>query len=528
MSPREHAAALLIVRLGSNMIPPRAADADADGVAALLRRWPIGGVILFNGRWPETRATLERLQALSAEGLLVTTDMERGLGQQVAGAGTHPHLAALAAGVAAGRADLDLVRDVAAQSAREALACGVHVTFSPVADVDREPRNPIIGDRAFGADPERAAALVAAFVEGARSAGQLTTAKHFPGHGGTVGDSHAELPTVTDGRDVLERSDLVPFRAAIEAGVDLVMTAHVAVPALDPTGVPATLSAPILRGLLRDTLGFEGAVVTDSLHMAGIKSDDYTEGELAVEMLRAGVDLFVDPEDPEAIIEAIGAAVDAGTLEASRLEAAVARVRALRARLRERFGDDVFRDASAAYPPETVPSRALAASAERAAAAALSTAWGTLPDLQDGAGTLVVALRPQLRPTDPETLPFAEAVVRTLPAAEVVVLSASDPDDRLADVRARVDGARRVVLATVVRPAAWHAFGLAERERSLALHLLAARPSTLVVLGGARGLAGLRSAESALVTYSDAPSSQRAAAAALARGGRPTPAMPSA
>ena len=521
MTPREKAAGLLIVRLGSNMIPPRSAEADADGVAALLERWPIGGLILFNGSWPETRATLSRLQALSADGLLVTTDMERGLGQQVAGASTHPHLGALAAGVAGGRADLDLVRSLAEQSAREALACGVHVTFSPVADVDREPRNPIIGDRAFGSDASRAADLVAAFVEGAQAGGQLCTAKHFPGHGGTVGDSHAELPQVTDDRETLDATDFVPFRAAIAAGVDLVMTAHVSVPALDPSGVPATLSAPILRGLLRDELGFEGAVVTDSLHMAGIKSDEHAEGELAVEMLRAGVDLFVDPEDPEAIIEAIGAAVESGALDGALLDAAHARVATLRARLRDRFGDAVFRDPSAAHPPETVGAEAHAESARRAAAAALSLAWGALPDLGDGDSALVVALRPTLRPTDPVPLPFAEAISGLLPGAEVAVLTPDAPEATLDAVRERARSARRVVLATVVRPAAWHAFGLAERERALALDLLAACPATLVVLGGTRGLAGLRSAATALVTYSDAPSSQRAAAAAVARGALP-------
>ena len=518
MSPRDQAAGLLIVRLGSNMTPPRAAEADADAVAALMDRWPIGGLILFNGSWPETRATLARLQARSDAGLLVTTDMERGLGQQVAGASTHPHLAALAAAVASGRADDGLVREVAEQSAREALACGVHVTFSPVADVDREARNPIIGDRAFGPDPALAARLVAAFVEGAQAGGQLCTAKHFPGHGGTVGDSHAELPTVTDDRKTLDATDLVPFRAAVAAGVDLVMTAHVAVPALDPTGVPATLSAPILRDLLRGELGFEGAVVTDSLHMAGIKSDRQSEGELAVEMLRAGVDLFVDPESPEAIIEAVGAAVEGGSLDPAVLDAAHARVAALRARLRARFGDAVFRDPALAYPPDVVGDAAHAATAQRAARAAVETAWGRLPDLGDGDGVLVVALRPSLRPTDPVPLPFAEAVASALPRAEVAVLTADAPAAVLDQVRARADAARRVVLATVVRPAAWHAFGLAERETALALDLLARRPSTLVVLGGRRGLAGLRSAESAILTHSEAPASQRAAAEALARG----------
>ncbi|HEX8297873.1 MAG TPA: glycoside hydrolase family 3 N-terminal domain-containing protein, partial [Rubricoccaceae bacterium] len=351
MTPTEKAAGLLIVRLGNNLPPARTADEQADSVARLLGEHPVGGLILFNGRWPETRETLMRLQAHSDAGLLVTTDMERGFGQQAPGATVYPH-----AGAFARLPDPDAeaaVREMAAQSSREALAAGVHVTYSPVADVDRNPANPIIGARAYGPNPERAARLVAAFVAGVHDAGQIATAKHFPGHGGTSEDSHATTPTVTDSREVLEATDLVPFRAAVAAGVDAVMTAHIAVPALDPSGLIATRSAPILRGLLRDELGFNGVVVTDSLQMAGAKEADRTEADLAADLLAAGVDLFVDAVDPAALIIGLGRAVEDGQLDEALLDAALARVQRLRARLTARFGAGLFRDPGLAYGPET-------------------------------------------------------------------------------------------------------------------------------------------------------------------------------
>ena len=336
---RDKAAGLLVVRLGSNMKPPRRAEKDAAGVLDLIRRHPIGGVILFNGAWPETGETLAGLQREARRPLLVMTDMERGLGQQVAGATTFPH--ARAFGALGDEAEA-MTERFARASAREALACGVHVTFAPVADVNRNPDNPIIATRAFGEEPERVAALAAAYVRGCRAEGLLSTAKHFPGHGNTAEDSHAVLPTVPDSRAVLEQTDLVPFRAALDAGCELVMTAHVAYPALDPSGRPATLSAPILRGLLRDDLGFAGVVISDSLHMGGIQAEGRTEAELAVEQIRAGVDLLLDAQDPEAIIAGVADAVARGDLDEARLDEALARVEHLRDRLTDRFGGDVF------------------------------------------------------------------------------------------------------------------------------------------------------------------------------------------
>lgn len=516
LTPAEKAAGLLVVRLGNNLPPAKTASEQEDEVAALLDRHPIGGLILFNGRWPETRDTLNRLQARSDRGLLVTTDMERGFGQQVAGGTVYPHAAAFAHAAVSEADAAETVRQFARQASEEALACGIHVTYSPVADVDRNEANPIIGARAFSDDPQQAGALAAAFVEGVHEAGQFATAKHFPGHGGTEGDSHAELPMVEDDRATLEATDLVPFRAAIAAGVDLVMTAHVVFPALDASGLPATRSRAILHDLLRGELGFDGVVVTDSLQMAGAKDAAKTEAEVAVELLEAGVDLFVDAVDPEAIIAGLAEAVESGRLDEALLDAALARVDRLRQRFRERFGAEAFRT-----PP--VPASVVAAPEHEALAAkvareAIEVVRQPLPDLGDGTGTLVIFVKRAPLPGEPETMPLGEAVARLLPGAVYRELEPTheDQDDDFDRIRLEANDAERLVIATVARPAAWHAFGLEARERRFVQRLMEAHPTTFVVMGDQRGLRGYDACEAALVAYSDVPASQVAVVERLA------------
>ena len=232
----DQAAQLLFVRIGSNMPPARTVAEDADRIAALLDRCPIGGLVLFNGTVDETPEALAKLQRQSRFPLLVGADMERGAGQQVRGATVFPHAMAFSAVGAEGPWLLEAAARVAG---REALSCGIHLTFSPVADVNSDPRNPIIATRAFSSDAAEASHFVEAFLRGSRAAGILTTAKHYPGHGNTHTDSHDGLPVVTRDADTLAAVDLAPFRAAMHAGVDAVMTAHVALhhrvgPDLDP------------------------------------------------------------------------------------------------------------------------------------------------------------------------------------------------------------------------------------------------------------------------------------------------------
>ena len=229
--------------------------------------------------------------------------------------------------------DLTLTREAGRVVGAELAALGVDLDLAPVADVNSNPDNPVIGTRSFGTDPRRAAEHVAAWVTGLQESGVAGCAKHFPGHGDTSQDSHLALPTVDAGLDVLRDRELVPFTAAVGAGVAAVMTSHLVVPALDP-GVPATLSTPILGGLLRDRLGFTGVIVTDALDMAGV-SDGRGIPEAAVLSLAAGADLLCLGADKDvdlvrAVQAAILDAVASGRLTDGRLTEAAQRVTTLR------------------------------------------------------------------------------------------------------------------------------------------------------------------------------------------------------
>jgi beta-glucosidase len=209
-------------------------------------------------------------------------------------------------------------------TAQEALALGINWILAPIADVNNNPDNPVINIRAFGDRPEIVSALVTAFIKGAKQYSVLTTAKHFPGHGDTATDSHLHLPVLSHSPERLAAVELPPFQAAIAAGVDTVMTAHLQIPAWDREN-PATLSAAILTGQLRENLGFEGLIVTDALIMGGV-TQIASPGEVAVRALEAGADILLMPPDPVETIEAVWAAVESGRLTEARIEQSVHRI----------------------------------------------------------------------------------------------------------------------------------------------------------------------------------------------------------
>jgi beta-glucosidase-like glycosyl hydrolase len=286
----------------------------------------VGGFILFGGEADAVRRLTAELRERARYPLLIASDLERGAGQQFRGATPLPPAAAI------GWLDDEAVAERAGElTAREARALGVNWIYAPVADVDLEPENPIIGVRAFGDRPDAVARQVAAWVRGCRRGGALSCAKHFPGHGRTVGDSHIERPTVAAPREVLDE-DLKPFRAAVDAGVDSMMTAHVVYSALDGDD-PATLSPRILGDVLRGEMGFDGVVVTDALVMDGL-TEDTTEAAAAVRALAAGCDALLYPNDAEAVIRALESAVAGGRLPRARVEQALARVAAAAERVR--------------------------------------------------------------------------------------------------------------------------------------------------------------------------------------------------
>ncbi len=272
----------------------------------------VGGFVLFGGEVESVARLNEDLRAKAGRPLWFAADLERGAGQQFEGLPTLPPPAALARHPEPERA----VRLAAGQTARDARSVGINWALAPVLDLDIEPANPIVGTRAFGSDPELVARLGAAWIEACQSGGVAACAKHFPGHGRTIGDSHSELPTVDFAREVLE-GDLMPFRAVVRE-VASVMTAHVAYPGLGSSG-PATLSPPILKTLLRSEMGFEGLVVSDALNMAGFS------GSSPASALLAGCDLLLYPTDLETAVRGLGAAARRSEALARRLEEATGR-----------------------------------------------------------------------------------------------------------------------------------------------------------------------------------------------------------
>ena len=293
----------------------------------------VGGVILLGGSAAELRLRTRQLQAWAATNLLLCADVEEGVGQRFEGASW------LVPPLALGRlhgddpaAAEELAERYGRCSGREARALGLNWVLGPVCDVNNNPANPVINVRAWGETPATAGALAASFVRGAQAEGVLCCAKHFPGHGDTASDSHLELPLLPHSRERLETVELPPFRAAIAAGVASVMTAHLLLPELDQER-PATLSAAVLTGLLREELGFGGLVVTDALVMEAITAH-HGAGEAAVLALEAGADLVLMPADADAAMAAILAAVEQGRLGRERLEASAERRRQALASLR--------------------------------------------------------------------------------------------------------------------------------------------------------------------------------------------------
>ncbi|HYE86142.1 MAG TPA: glycoside hydrolase family 3 protein, partial [Vicinamibacterales bacterium] len=313
-------------------------------LAKLIHESHVGGVIAFGGSEPVPQVMLNntygavilgqpmelasihnRLQSIAALPLLTTSDFEWGVQMRIAGATKFPRAMAFGA-----TGDPQLAFEAGKVEAAEMRALGVHVNFAPVADVNNNPRNPVINIRSFGEDPKQAGAMVAAWVRGLQDGGVLATLKHFPGHGDTDVDSHLGLPIVTHPRERLEQIELPPFRAGIEAGAAAVMVAHIQLPAIDPDKQPATFSQKVISTLLRPH--FSGLIFSDAMKMQAI-TDMASPGEAAVRAVKAGIDVVLDSPDPAAAAAAVVAAVKSGDIARERVEQSARRVLEAKARL---------------------------------------------------------------------------------------------------------------------------------------------------------------------------------------------------
>ncbi|MDX5573188.1 glycoside hydrolase family 3 protein [Streptomyces sp. ID01-9D] len=376
MSLEEKVGQLFVMRVyGHSATEPDQADIDANlkeiGVrtaAELISTYHVGGIIYFtwahNTRDPHQIAGLSNgiQRAALAERhrvpLLVSTDQEHGIVCRVGEPATLLP-GAMALGAGGSRSD---TRRAAWIAGAELAALGINQNYAPDADVNVNPANPVIGVRSFGSDPDAVADLVAAQVKGYQGAGIASTAKHFPGHGDTNTDSHTGLPVINHTRAQWEELDAPPFRAAIRARIDSIMTAHIVVPALDPSEDPATLSRPILTGILREELGYDGVVVTDSLGMEGVRTK-YGDDRVPVLALLAGVDQLLNPPNLSVAWNAVLEAVRNGEISEARIEESILRI----LRLKSTLG--LFRDPFVSHRgvERTVGSRAHRAAADRIA-----------------------------------------------------------------------------------------------------------------------------------------------------------------
>lgn len=292
----------------------------------------VGGFIVSVGSPLDIATKTNALQRVSRVPLLFSADFETGAGFRVRGGYFVPNAIDLGGAtvfplqMALGASgDTSLAYEVGRVTALEGRALGIHVSFGPVLDVNNNPANPVIGARSFSEDPRLTARLGAALVRGVQEHGMLATAKHFPGHGDTETNSHLTLSTVTASRARLDSVELVPFRAAIAAGVGAIMTYHGILPALDSSGVPATLSPRVLTGLLRDSLSYRGVLITDAMDMVGVLQQ-FGAAEAARRAVSAGADVLLMPSDVPGTIDAVVAGVREGRYSENRIDASVRRL----------------------------------------------------------------------------------------------------------------------------------------------------------------------------------------------------------
>ncbi|MFA1548559.1 glycoside hydrolase family 3 protein [Actinomadura chokoriensis] len=426
-------------KVGQLFVPTFAGRADA---LAKIREYHVGGLIYFPqnfGSPARTAAQSNALQRASKIPLLLGVDEEQGLVSRTPFVTRFPGNMAL--GATRNPAD---ARAAARVTGTELRAVGINLDYAPDADVNVNQHNPVIGLRSFGSDPALASTMVAGAVGGYQDAGVAATAKHFPGHGDTAVDSHTGLPVIKHAPGTWQRLDAPPFRAAIAAGVDVIMTAHIVVPKLDRSGDPSTLSKTVLTGLLRENLGYQGVITTDSLLMAGVR-EKYGDATVPVRAINAGADqLLMPPSLPRAYRAVVGA-VRSGKITEKRLDESVTRILRLKQR-RGLFQGTAADPAKAAAAVGTPAHRAAARQVAEHAVTLVGNKGGLLP-LKGRkvavSGPAADRLQAALRRHGVTTVPRGSADVTVLTTVNAGQATAS---------RVRALGPKPVVVAALGRP----------------------------------------------------------------------------
>lgn len=497
----------------------------------------VGSVILFRSDVWATAILINRLQELARVPLLVSADLEMGPGMRLNDTvWWAPNMAVAATG------DPIWARQQGEVTAREARAIGINWLYAPVADVNNNSDNPVINTRSYGEDPKLVASFVSAFIEGAQQAGALATAKHFPGHGDTTTDSHIGLPVVDVNSSRLNEIELVPFRAAIASRVGSIMSAHIALPQIEPelapavramtdkeretaeflsltesdaarVTVPGTLSSKVLTGMLRDELKFKGIITTDALSMAGVAAR-FDAGTSAVRAIKAGADIILKSPDIDAAIAAIKQAVASGEISQARIDESVRRILRAKAALglnvrRTVQLDEVDRIVS---NPESL--RIAREIADR-----------SMTLIRDEKKLLPITARRILNVTitDDEdrnvVQPFlAELRRRNLSVENVNFDNRSTLSERdVQSLQAQIDRADVITLSITVRTRSGKGKVALPEVSNLALrHLISSqRPVIAVLFGNPYLLEAIPDVPTCLVAYGIVPVSQRAAARAI-------------
>jgi beta-N-acetylhexosaminidase len=299
----------------------------------------VGGFTISVGSPTEVASKLNALQSMSRIPMLFGADLEAGAGFRARGGYSIPNAIDLGGAVIAppemaigATRDTVLAFEAGKLTAQEGRAIGIHIAYAPVLDVNNNPANPVINTRSYGEDPRLVARLGAAFIRGLQGNGMIATGKHFPGHGDTGVNSHLALPVVTVSRNRLDSVELIPFKEAVNSGVGAIMSFHGAMPALDSSGVPGTLSSKVLTGLLRNEMQFKGIIISDAMDMRGVL-DQYGAVEAAKRAVAAGVDVLIQPLNVSQTIDAVVAGVQEGRYTEARLDESVRRILRTKAKL---------------------------------------------------------------------------------------------------------------------------------------------------------------------------------------------------
>jgi beta-N-acetylhexosaminidase len=517
---REKAAQMVWPQLYGDYVP---ADAAAwrrlsDDVA----RQKVGGLIMSIGSPLEIAAKLNALQRQSDLPLLVGADLETGAGFRARGGYFLPNGIDLGGAVIfppemalGATGDTTFAYEEGRITALEGRALGIQIAFAPVLDVNNNPANPVINTRSYGEDPAAVARFGVAFIHGLQANGMVATGKHFPGHGDTGVNSHLALPVVNASRARLDSVELVPFRAAIEAGVGAIMTFHGAMPALDSTGVPGTLSHTVLTELLREQLGFDGLVVTDAMDMRGV-IDMFGATEAIKRAVAAGADVLLMPADVPGAIDAVVAGVREGRYDETRLDRSVRRLLAMKRTLglvHDRFVD---LDSARAVVGDSTHVAVAQRAAERSITL-VKDSLGQLPLGRLASGARVLSVTYARRPDLGAGVTFDAELRRAFPALHSTFVNSDDPAPNFWPVLQSADSADVVIVSSyisqgsavtsVAAPRAFVDF-VEELQRR-------GRHPIVVALGNPYLLQQIPDVSAYLIAWGGFPVSQRAAARAL-------------